>query len=255
MALARAMLTPANVLILDEPTNHLDMASIAVLVEALRAYEGTFIVVSHDRHFLDRVATEIWRVEDGGVQRFPGTYAEYMWTVENGTQAKAGAAAPAAATVGGRIVAPGAPSPLASSEASAPKSGGKKTKEQKRAEAEARNAAFRSGGSSGGSSPAAKAPSAAPARPAAPAMSGDGAPAGMSPGAAKALRRTHAETEAKIAALETEKSALETRLADPDLYADASAFRTATDAYARASADLERLYAAWEQSAEALAGA
>ena len=255
VALARAMLTPANLLILDEPTNHLDMASIAVLVEALRAYEGTFVVVSHDRHFLDRVATEIWRVEDGHVKVFPGTFAEYTWAVEHGTAARqapaTAAAAPAAATTNGRITAPGAPSPLAAPTADAPRAGGKKTKEQKRAEAEARNAAYRaaqSGGSQSGGSPSTSAHPAAET----PFTASPAAPKAGNP---KHLRKQHEATEREIEAKEAEKATLEARLADPALYADAAAFRTATDAYAAVEVDLVRLYAAWERSAEALAAA
>jgi ATP-binding cassette, subfamily F, member 3 len=77
LSLARTLLSPANFLILDEPTNHLDIHSIQVLVEALRQYAGTFVVVSHDRHFLDQVATTVWAAGNGDVSAFPGTYSEY----------------------------------------------------------------------------------------------------------------------------------------------------------------------------------
>lgn len=81
VALATTLVVPANLLILDEPTNHLDIHSIAVLIEALRQFSGTFAVVSHDRHFLDQVVTRVWRVEDGAVRAYPGTYSEYLWKV------------------------------------------------------------------------------------------------------------------------------------------------------------------------------
>jgi ATP-binding cassette subfamily F protein 3 len=81
VALACTLVVPANFLLLDEPTNHLDIASISVLIEAMRQYSGTFAVVSHDRHFLDQVATRVWRVEDGTVHVYPGTYSEYLWRV------------------------------------------------------------------------------------------------------------------------------------------------------------------------------
>ncbi|WP_022836714.1 ABC-F family ATP-binding cassette domain-containing protein [Salisaeta longa] len=79
VALARTLLRPANLLLLDEPTNHLDIQSKQVLIEALQQYSGTFVIVSHDRHFLDAVAERIWRVGDGGVRTFPGTYSEFRW--------------------------------------------------------------------------------------------------------------------------------------------------------------------------------
>src|SRR5690606_2378387 len=77
VALAKALTADANFLILDEPTNHLDMASVNILIQALNQYEGTFIVVSHDRYLLDNVANKIWFIEDHQIKEYPGTYAEY----------------------------------------------------------------------------------------------------------------------------------------------------------------------------------
>lgn len=78
LALARLLLKPCNCLILDEPTNHLDMRSKAVLQEALLDYEGTLLIVSHDRDFLDPLVTELIEVRPGGVRRFPGALSEFM---------------------------------------------------------------------------------------------------------------------------------------------------------------------------------
>lgn len=77
VALAKALTADANFLVLDEPTNHLDMASVNILIQALQQYEGTFIVVSHDRYFLDHVANKIWFIEDKQIKEYPGTYEEY----------------------------------------------------------------------------------------------------------------------------------------------------------------------------------
>jgi ATP-binding cassette subfamily F protein 3 len=77
VALAKALTADANFLILDEPTNHLDIASVNILISALNQYEGTFIVVSHDRYLLDNVANKIWFIEDQEIKEYPGTYAEY----------------------------------------------------------------------------------------------------------------------------------------------------------------------------------
>ncbi len=77
VALAKALTADANFLVLDEPTNHLDMASVNILIQALQQYEGTFIVVSHDRYFLDNIANKIWYIEDKKVKEYPGTYQEF----------------------------------------------------------------------------------------------------------------------------------------------------------------------------------
>jgi ATP-binding cassette subfamily F protein 3 len=105
VALARTLLAPANCLILDEPTNHLDIKSKNVLIDALQQYEGTFIIVSHDRHFLDEVVEKVWRVGGGDVQTFIGNYAEYRWQVEEGS-AELGDARPDAEQIPGRSASP-----------------------------------------------------------------------------------------------------------------------------------------------------
>ncbi len=77
VALAKALTADANFLVLDEPTNHLDMASVNILIQAMQQYEGTLIVVSHDRYFLEHVANKIWFIEDKEIKEYPGTYQEY----------------------------------------------------------------------------------------------------------------------------------------------------------------------------------
>ncbi len=77
VALAKALTADANFLILDEPTNHLDIQSVNILIQALKQYEGTFILVSHDRYLLDNVANKIWFIENQELKEYPGTYAEY----------------------------------------------------------------------------------------------------------------------------------------------------------------------------------
>jgi ATPase subunit of ABC transporter with duplicated ATPase domains len=79
MSFGRLMLERANVLILDEPTNHLDMESIESLQMALEKFEGTLFVVSHDREFVNAVATRIWAMHaDGKVVDFQGSYDEFL---------------------------------------------------------------------------------------------------------------------------------------------------------------------------------
>ncbi|MBV6646215.1 MAG: ABC-F family ATP-binding cassette domain-containing protein [Cyclobacteriaceae bacterium] len=79
VALAKTLISEANFLLLDEPTNHLDMLSVSILVQALQQYEGTFLLVSHDRHFISQVANKIWWIEDHEIKEYPGTYEEYTW--------------------------------------------------------------------------------------------------------------------------------------------------------------------------------
>jgi len=79
VALARTLLAEANFMLLDEPTNHLDMRSINILIQALKQYEGTFVVVSHDRFFVSQIANKIWWLEDGEIKEYLGTYDEYEY--------------------------------------------------------------------------------------------------------------------------------------------------------------------------------
>ena len=120
VALARILLVPANLLLLDEPTNHLDIASAEALIDALEGFGGTMLFVSHDRSFVDRLATRIWEVKDGAIASFPGNLED--WLYHQRQLEEAGAAEPAAR--GGR----------------APEPGPVSEKDRRRLEAEARNA-------------------------------------------------------------------------------------------------------------------
>jgi ATP-binding cassette subfamily F protein 3 len=77
-ALARILVSPSNFLLLDEPTNHLDMRAKDVLLEALAAFSGTVVFVSHDRYFIDRLATRVIEVEGGTVISYEGNYEDYL---------------------------------------------------------------------------------------------------------------------------------------------------------------------------------
>ena len=83
LAVARMLLRPSNLLLLDEPTNHLDLDSKDVLLDALIDYGGTLIFVSHDRYFVERLATRIIEVGHGRAESFPGTYLEFLWRKEH----------------------------------------------------------------------------------------------------------------------------------------------------------------------------
>jgi ATP-binding cassette, subfamily F, member 3 len=79
VALAKTLIAESNFLLLDEPTNHLDMLSVNILMQALGQYEGTFVTVSHDRHFVRNVANKIWYIENHELKEYPGTYDEYSY--------------------------------------------------------------------------------------------------------------------------------------------------------------------------------
>jgi ATP-binding cassette subfamily F protein 3 len=104
VALAKTLISEANFLLLDEPTNPLDMQSVNILIQALDQYEGTFVVISHDRYFVENVANKIWYIEDFQLKEYPGTYHEYeQWQElrdkdarKNGVKIEKPAAKPAA---------------------------------------------------------------------------------------------------------------------------------------------------------------
>ena len=215
VALARTLLHPANFLILDEPTNHLDLQSTGVLIEAMKQYTGSFVVVSHDRHFLDQVANTVWDVGGGAVRAYRGTYSEYRWTLEHGTASQIARKAeekPAAATPAKR---------------EKERAGGPKTKEQKRREAEARNRAYRA--------------------------LQNGEAADYSLLTAHQLQKLYDETEAAILEKEERQSTLEAALGDPTLYEDPARAREMTTAYEAVQEELAALYEKWEMLAEQLA--
>ena len=124
VALARILRTRSNLLLLDEPTNHLDLTSAEALIEALRGYDGTILFVSHDRSFLNGLATRIWEVKDGGVLDQPGNLDDWLYhqrQLEEAARLGSAPAAPGSARTGGET-------------------GRSGDKGRKRVEAEARNA-------------------------------------------------------------------------------------------------------------------
>jgi ATP-binding cassette subfamily F protein 3 len=84
VALAKTLISEANFLLLDEPTNHLDFISENILIQALQQYLGSFVVVSHNRHFVSQIANKIWYIEDHQIKEYPGTFDEYeYWRKKN----------------------------------------------------------------------------------------------------------------------------------------------------------------------------
>ena len=136
LAVARMLLRPSNTLLLDEPTNHLDLDSKDVLLEALEDFGGTLIFVSHDRYFVDKLATKVIEIGDGKAVVYPGTYEEWLWSKK---QREAAAAAPAPVAQPRKAQTPGVKSGADGGNAQpAPKT--ESYDERKRREAEARRA-------------------------------------------------------------------------------------------------------------------
>jgi ATP-binding cassette subfamily F protein 3 len=216
LALARTLSSPANLLLLDEPTNHLDLPSREVLVDALQQYAGTFIVVSHDRHFIDEVATDVWRVEQGRVLTFDGTYEEYQWHREHGTAA-------------GTFSSEKGASERETSENSASKSDSAQNGRASSVEAAASqpNGAAEQHGTS----------------------DADSAYASMN---TYMLRQTVEEVETDIEELEAREEELQERLADPTLYDDARRTRETREEYERVQEELSDAYETWEKAGELL---
>jgi ATP-binding cassette, subfamily F, member 3 len=95
VALAKTIAGKANFLLLDEPTNHLDIHSCELLAEALNKYEGSYILVSHDRYFISKTANKIWEIDNGRIKEFKGTYDEWVeWNKRMAAQAKPGSNKP-----------------------------------------------------------------------------------------------------------------------------------------------------------------
>jgi ATP-binding cassette subfamily F protein 3 len=242
LAVARMLLRPSNTLLLDEPTNHLDLDSKDVLLDALMDYGGTLIVVSHDRYFIDKLATKVIEIGNGQAVLYPGTYEEFHWSK---TQAGKVPALPDGL----------GPASLAGAAAAPPKP---------------RQSVPPAGGKPGAGAPAA--PKSAPAVRAAPAK---GAPSGPRPphapapprtvGAAdyeakkradaearkrdrerKALRNRIAELEGRISEREIEVKALEAKMSAPGFYENRDASRPVIDRHQALMWEVGDLMNQWE---------
>ncbi len=214
VALARTLLVPANFLILDEPTNHLDMQSINVLIEALQQYNGSFVVVSHDRHFLDQIVNKVWRVADGGVREYIGNYADYQWQIEHGTASRHVQQATAENNAQKKS-APGKQ-----------REGGPKTKEQKRKEAEERNQRYQTSLKKVNLDSSYTSPS--------------------------QLKKAHSSLEFSIETKEAELKRIEKDLADPQIYENAEKANELSTSYQMLKDELATMYNEWEKMAEIL---
>ncbi len=220
VALAKSLLSPANFMILDEPTNHLDIQSIKVLVEALRNYEGTFLVVSHDRHFLDQVTNRVWYVGHGAVRDFPGTYSEFHWTVE---QERATLQAPQPGSGSAERNEPVRP---ASDDTDAKK---RKTKEDRRREAEERNRVYQERVKASGKKE-------------------------VHQRSEFKLKEQLRRIEQDVASHEERRTEIETMLADPNFFKDSDRSTKSLEEFSKLEIELNELYQQWETIAGELEG-
>lgn len=186
VSLAKILLSPVNFLIMDEPTNHLDLVSVEALEQALTNYEGTLLLISHDRYFLDKIVGRVVELKGGRLTEYLGNYSDYL------TKRKRESAEVAISETRERSSA-----------------AGRKTKDRKRLEAEARQAISRE---------------------------------------RNRLEKEIEEIERKIDGLEIRKKEIEAELALPETYQDADQVVTLQKEYAQLKEDLEISYAGWEKS-------
>jgi len=220
LALAHILIAPPNLLLMDEPTNHLDIASREVLEDALNDFDGTLVFISHDRYFINEVATELLEIAPGGhIERFPGDYDDYLWKkAEEQRRLVEAGGAPAQQTVAGAPRAPlTAPTPFAAERlpGAAGESAGKRRdeKSRRRLEAEARNKLYRE---------------------------------------TRPLRERLSALEAGIAAAEARLAEIEAAQADPATYTDGARVRLLASEKAQLEAKLTADMTEWEQVGQTL---
>ncbi|HEV2479336.1 MAG TPA: ABC-F family ATP-binding cassette domain-containing protein [Puia sp.] len=228
VALAKTIISKANFLLLDEPTNHLDMHSCDLLIDALNKYEGSFLLVSHDRYFISKTANKIWEIEDHKIREFKGTYEEWVdWKERNLAAKQAAATAPA-------------PAPAPAIAAAPFKAGAQQTKQTGQPVPSAGKPATPASAANGK-------PAAAFAAKPAPAAAA-GTP--INKEAKKELhkqQRLFQELEQKIASLTGQKDKLEASLADPATYSDKNKFVAAEADYKKTGDELEKATRQYEQ--------
>ena len=242
LALAKMLLQASNVLLLDEPTNHLDLDSKEILLEALEAYGGTLVFVSHDRYFVDKLATKVIEVGGGEAPLYPGGYEDFLYWKK---QREAGVATPMPALVhrrdeeddGTASVATKAPAAVPAPAPAAPPA---KAKGQGPSGPAATKAAPAKPAGSNGQLPT--------ANPMAPRLRPSGSPPERQ-ALERELKKSKTrltELEARIAEKEQAVKALETRMADPDFYADRAKAAAAADEHQKLMWETGDLMGRWE---------
>ena len=199
VSLAKILLSPVNFLIMDEPTNHLDVRAKEALEEALQEYDGTLLLIAHDRYFLDKLVSRVIELKDGRMTTYEGNYSDYVAKREADAARAAGELKISQAALREANPEPATPA--------------RKSKEQKRQEAEARQA-----------------------------ISSE----------RNRLEQAIARIEAEIQAREEEKSTLEAQLANPQSYKNGEFAAQLARDYAQIKSELEWLVTEWTENQNAL---
>ena len=210
LALVRLLLDPPNLLLMDEPTTHLDMGSIDALIQALEDYEGTLVFISHDVHFIRAMARSVLHIAAGVLTPYAGDYQYYLDKTKSTSAREALTASLTNAQPTSYGSAGGGKNASALSDGA---TGGAKTKEQKRAEAEARNARSK---------------------------------------LRKELEEKVSAIEQRLASLEKRKLELVELLQDGATYADAVKFRALSEELEQIEPRIAQETTAWEKAAEDL---
>ena len=216
VSLAKILLSSANFLIMDEPTTHLDLIAREALEEALRSYEGTLLIISHDRYFLDRIVHQVIEINNKQLIPYPGNYTYYSTKKKSIHQqfVLAEQKQKESSTLKSSSFSSEPSSSSTFTTAKTPSPPGRKTKEQRRREAEARQAISQK---------------------------------------RRSLQLKIKEIEERIMSLENRKKALEEILANPQTYQEkGEVIAQVSQEYSQLRRHLDQLYSAWEKAGQEL---
>jgi len=228
IALAKTIVSKANFLLLDEPTNHLDMHSCDLLIDALNKYEGSLLLVSHDRYFISKTANKIWEIDEHLIREFKGTYDEWVDWKERNVAARLQAASAAKQSAAASGESQGKSAPGNKSGSNGAQTGNTQP-----------GAGKQPSGSQAGGGKSQPAP--------APAVAVNAPINKEQKKELQKQQRLFQELEERIASLTKQRNQLEASLADSSTYSDRNKFVEAESAYKKASDELEKANRQYEQ--------